>query len=96
MSDILLKLDERGRGAFYLEENKEMLGEMVVAVSGTAITVYHTEVDPKMAGQGLAKQMLERMVAYARENKLLVVPLCEYVHTQFKRHPDEYEDIWKK
>lgn len=96
MTEIQLKLDNRGRGAFYLEDNNEMLGEMVVGVSDTALTVYHTEVDPKMEGHGLAKQMLEKMVAYAREKKLLVIPLCEYVHSQFKRHPDEYADIWKK
>ena len=96
MSDIQLKLDSRGRGAFYIEENNVKIGEMVVGISGTALTVYHTEVDPEMEGNGFAKQMLDKMVAYARENKLQVIPLCEYVHAQFKRHPAEYEDIWKK
>ena len=96
MSDIQLKLDSRGRGAFYIEENNVKIGEMVVGISGTALTVYHTEVNPEMEGNGYAKQMLDKMVAYARENKLQVIPLCEYVHAQFKRHPAEYEDIWKK
>jgi len=96
MSDIQLKLDSRGRGAFYIEENNVKIGEMVVGISGTALTVYHTEVNPEMEGNGFAKQMLDKMVAYARENKLQVIPLCEYVHAQFKRHPAEYEDIWKK
>ena len=96
MSDIQLKLDSRGRGAFYIEENNVKIGEMVVGISGTALTVYHTEVEPEMEGKGFAKQMLDKMVAYARENKLQVIPLCEYVHAQFKRHPADYEDIWKK
>ena len=96
MSDIQLKLDSRGRGAFYIEENNVKIGEMVVGISGTALTVYHTEVNPEMEGNGFAKQMLDKMVAYARENKLQVIPLCEYVHAQFKRHPADYEDIWKK
>lgn len=96
MSEIQLKLDGRGRGAFYIEENNEMSGEMVIGISGTALTVYHTEVKPEMEGQGLAKQMLDKMVEYARDKKLQVVPLCEYVHVQFKRHPDEYADVWKK
>ena len=96
MTDIQLQLDARGRGAFYIEENKVKVGEMVVGVSGTALTVYHTEVNPEMEGQGYAKQMLEKMVSYAREKKIQVIPLCEYVHAQFKRHPDEYADVWKK
>ena len=96
MSEIKLKMDNRSRGAFVIEENGEKLGEMVVGVSETALTVYHTEVDPELEGQGFAKQMLDEMVAYAREKHLQVIPLCEYVHAQFKRHPDEFADVWKK
>lgn len=96
MSDIQLQLDTRGRGAFYIEEDKVKVGEMVVGISPTTLTVYHTEVNPELEGKGYAKQMLEKMVAYAREKKIQVIPLCEYVHTQFKRHADAYADVWKK
>lgn len=96
MGEIQLKLDQRGRGAFYIEESNEILGEMVVGFSETTLTVYHTEVDPKLEGKGFAKKMLEKMVAYAREKKLQVIPLCSYVHTYFKRHANDYSDIWKQ
>jgi predicted GNAT family acetyltransferase len=96
MAEVKLQLGERGRGSFYLEEQGEKIGEMVVGVSGTALTVYHTEVDPKHEGKGLAKQMFEAMVAYVRENNLTLIPLCQYVHAQLKRHPELYTDIWKK
>lgn len=58
--------------------------------------VYHTEVSSKAEGQGLAKLMLNAMVAYARANSLKVKPLCPYVHAQFKRYPADFEDIWLK
>ncbi len=96
MSEVKLRLDERKRGAFYIEEEGKQVGEMVIGVSETALTVYHTEVDENMSGKGLAKLMLDEMVDYARKHELQVVPLCEYVHVQFKRHPDEYQDVWKK
>jgi len=96
MADVRLELRESGRGAFYLEEGNEKLGEMVIGISGTALTVYHTEVDPQHEGKGLAKLMFDDMIKYVRENKLQLVPLCQYVHAQLKRHPELYEDIWKK
>ncbi|MGF1925978.1 MAG: N-acetyltransferase, partial [Bacteroidia bacterium] len=46
--------------------------------------------------KGLAKMMLNSMVAYARAHHIKVVPLCPYVHAQFKRHPQDFEDIWHK
>jgi predicted GNAT family acetyltransferase len=96
MSEVKLKLDNRRRGAFYVENEGKQVGEMVIGISETALTVYHTEVDPEMEGKGLARQMLDAMVSYARQEHLQVVPLCEYVHLQFRRHPDEFADVWKK
>jgi len=96
MSEVSLKLDNRRRGAFIVEEDGKQVGEMVIGISETALTVYHTEVDPAMEGKGLAKKLLDEMVKYARENQLQVIPLCQYVHAQFRRHPDQFEDIWKK
>jgi predicted GNAT family acetyltransferase len=77
-------------------DGDERIGEMLISISGKEMTVYHTEVVPKAEGKGLAKQMLNEMVAYARKNNLKVIALCPYVHAQFTRHPDEYADVWKK
>lgn len=95
MNAVQLVWDTGGKGFFEIEENGKRLGEMVVSVSGNRLTVYHTEVAPEAEGRGLAKKMLEEMVAYAREQHFKVIPLCPYVHAQFKRHPDTYADLWK-
>lgn len=94
MNDVALKLDPRGQGAFYIMEGTEQIAEMVISVAPTVLTVYHTEVAPKAEGQGLAKKLLETMVNYARSKGLKVIPLCPYVHAQFKRHPEQYRDVW--
>ncbi|MCF0069063.1 N-acetyltransferase [Dyadobacter sp. CY261] len=96
MAEIKFQLDNRRRGAFKVEEDGKQVGEMVIGLSETTLTVYHTEVDPEKEGRGLARQMLDAMVAYAREHGLQVLPLCEYVHGQFRRHPDDYADVWSK
>jgi hypothetical protein len=95
MEEIKLTLNERNSGAFTVEEDGEQVGEMVVDVRGKNLTVYHTEVAEKAEGKGYAKKMLNTMVGYAREHHLHVIPLCPFVHAQFKRHPADYADLWK-
>lgn len=96
MSDIQLKLNDAGHGAFVLEEEGDRLAEMEVGIRDGNMTVYHTEVAEVLKGQGIATKLLNEMVAYARQNHLKVIPLCPYVQAQFKRHPEQYNDIWNK
>ena len=94
MENVQLKLNEKGEGAFYFIEGGETIGEMVMDIKGSKLTVYHTEVKTEAEGKGIAKKLLSGMVKFARENSLKVVPLCPYVHLQFSRHPEEYGDVW--
>ncbi|WP_152267530.1 GNAT family N-acetyltransferase [Agriterribacter humi] len=96
MEDVKLELNEKGHGHFYILDGEEQVAEMVISIAGDMLTVYHTEVLPKAEGKGLAKQLLAAMVDHARKNGLKVIPLCPYVHAQFKRHPDDYADVWHK
>ena len=95
MEEVKLNLDEKSHGHFFINENDEQIAEMQIGISGSDLTVYHTEVSPKAEGRGLAKKLLSTMVDYARKNTLKVIALCPYVFAQFKRHPGEYEDVWK-
>ena len=96
MNDIELKFESNQRGAFVIEENNERIAEMAFGRQDNNLIIYHTEVNDKLKGQGTAGHLLERMVNFAREENLQVVPLCPYVLAQFKRHPERYEDIWNK
>jgi len=97
MNDVQLTVNPKGHGSFFITESDgEKMAEMVISVSGNHLTVYHTEVSPKAQGKGLAGELLKTMVAYARTHQLKVVPLCPYVHAQFKRHPELYNDIWEQ
>lgn len=89
-------INERNKGEIQLFSNDEKAGKMDISVIGSKLTVYHTEVNPEHEGKGFAKILLERLVSYARENDLKIKPLCPYVHAQFKRRPDEYDDVWLK
>lgn len=96
MNNVTLTLNDAGRGAFVIEENNERLGEMEIGINGTNLVVYHTEVSDKLKGQGAGGKLLEAMVAYARQHNLKVIPLCAYVLAQFKRHAEQYSDLWNQ
>jgi predicted GNAT family acetyltransferase len=94
MESIRLELNQRGDGAFYLMLDDKMIGKMLVGIANKDLFVYHTEAF--IEGQGFAKKLMTAMVSYAREHQMRVTPYCPYVHAQFKRHPEEYADIWNK
>jgi len=96
MHNIELKWDDKATGAFVIDEPEGRSAEMVFGISGEKMTVYHTEVADKHKGQGVAGQLFSKMVDYARQQNLQVLPRCAYVHAQFKRHPDQYSDIWNQ
>lgn len=96
MNNIELKLESNGRGAFVIEEGNERIAEMAISISGPNMTVFHTEVADKLKGQGVATKLLSTMVQYARDKNLKVIALCPYVLAQFKRHPEQYQDVWNQ
>lgn len=96
MAEVKFQNDGAEPDAFNLFDQDKKIGEMIVETIGDSLKVYHTEVDDDQAGKGYAKKLLDAMADYARSNQLKVIPLCSYVALQFKRHPDEYEDICNK
>jgi uncharacterized protein len=96
MGDIQMELNENGRGAFFMDDGGKRVAEMVFSISGENLTVYHTEVSETLKGKGVSSKLLETMVQYVRAHSLKVIPLCPYVNVQFKRHSDQYNDIWNK
>lgn len=84
------------RGEIQLFSDDKKAGKMDISIIGNKLTVYHTEVDDEYAGNGFAKLLLNQLVTYARENDLKIVPLCPYVYAQFKRNPEQYNDVWFK
>lgn len=96
MNDIELKVDKQGRGAFEIMDGSERVAEMNVGINEDNLTVFHTEVSPKLQGKGVAGQLLDEMVRYAREHNKKVIPLCAYVRAQFTRHKEKYADIWNQ
>lgn len=94
MEEIKLEINKHGDGAFYLLEDNAIVAKMLIGITGNDLNAYHTEAI--IEGKGFAKKLVEAMVAHARKHHLKVTPYCPYVHMQFKRHPEQYKDVWNK
>ena len=56
-----------------------------------SITFVHTAVPPQLEGKGLGKQLAVAGLQFARREGLVVVPLCPFVASYIKRHPEHLE-----
>lgn len=57
--------------------------------------ITHTFVDPSLRGQGIAGQLIESVVQHARQEGVLLKPVCSYARKKFFMTP-EYQEIQYK
>lgn len=77
------------KGAFFISRPEGgRIAEMTYSRANAALIIIdHTEVDPSLAGQGVGRKLLDALVAWARETKTKVMPLCPYAKAQFGKDP---------
>ena len=56
------------------------------------INYTHTEVPTELEGKGIGSFLAKHVLDYAREQHLMVMPLCPFIKSYIDRHP-EYADI---
>ena len=85
--DIQHREAKRG-GAFFIERDGQRIAEITYQWQDThKIVADHTWVDDSLRGQGIARQLLDVLVEFAREKQLKIVPVCSYVEVMFRREP---------
>lgn len=83
------------KGMFYVEEAGEILAEMDISLSPSALTILHTEVDEKLKGKNVGLQLVNYAAEYARSQQLIIIPLCPFAKAVFDKRRDEYTDVLK-
>lgn len=58
---------------------------------GKNFVITHVGVHPELRGQGVAGQIVEASLDYARENSLRVIPMCSYAAAYIRRNPRHAE-----
>jgi predicted GNAT family acetyltransferase len=89
----ITRTDETTHGAY----RAELLGggraaELTWVARGPLRIANHTYVPPELRGRGIAQQLVEALVADAREHGFRIVPQCSYVEALFRRRP-EWADL---
>lgn len=85
MNTTIEHLPERGRFQAVVE------GETCVCdyhLADGAMQITHTFVPPLLEGRGIAARLVAAALDHARGQGLKVVPICSYVRTYMRRHPE--------
>ncbi|WP_010288656.1 GNAT family N-acetyltransferase [Kurthia massiliensis] len=83
-------------GRFFIEDNGNTLAEITFTQPNDEFFIIdHTFVDDQLRGQGIANQLVKKVVDKARADDKTIIPLCPFAKGQFERIP-EYEDVWRK
>ncbi len=86
----ITKNEERSR--FEIRLDGELVG-LVDYYDDDGVRAFpHTEVDPTHQGKGLAGKLVGSALTTTREEGLKVDPICPYVATFIRRHP-QYADL---
>ncbi|MFA6701049.1 MAG: GNAT family N-acetyltransferase [Dysgonamonadaceae bacterium] len=93
--DVQLKLEKK-KGRFFINKDDAQIAELDFILEANVMDAYHTGVRKEFEGQGIAGILFDEMIKYARDNSYKVIPTCPYILAKFRRHPDDFAEIWVK
>jgi len=78
----------RGAHRYEVEVDGETAGFTRYVDAGAHRIFFHTEIDDRFAGRGLASTLVSRALEDTRAAGLRIVPVCPYVARYVKKHHD--------
>ena len=70
---------ESGLNMFYIgETEEEPLAKATYRIEDEKLYIDHVFVMPQLRGQGIAADLVEAVISYAKDKELQVVPICSY------------------
>lgn len=76
-------------------KNSEELAYLRYVENGNVLTIEHTEVSPKLEGQGIGKKLVAQAVEYARSENKTIDPQCPFANSVIEKTP-EFQDVLAK
>ncbi|WP_165066691.1 GNAT family N-acetyltransferase [Marisediminicola senii] len=91
MSTDVQHLESQNR--YVLNRDGEQVGLTDYRITGDAIYLTHTEVDPRLRGRGLGAEMVQGVLDQIKaDTGYRVVAACPFVRSWLDRHP-EYSEL---
>ena len=85
----LREAEDSGRMSYILDDSKREIGHLTFTIAPGRIAIAeHTVVDPSYQGLGFAGDLATVFFSYCIELGLRVRPLCPYIATYLRRHPE--------
>jgi uncharacterized protein len=77
---------------YEIRRDGELLGFAAYQKADRLIVFTHTEVEPDLEGQGIGGALVRGALDDVREQGLPVLPICPFVQSWMRRHP-EYAEL---
>jgi len=86
-----------GDSRFYKnDENENLICEILYSIEDSGIiSIDSTFVNDDYRGQGIAAQLVDRVVEMARAENKKIIPICPYAKGMFERNSSLYADVIK-
>jgi predicted GNAT family acetyltransferase len=82
---------KEGHNIFYIGESAEKNLAEITFEEKDYIVINHTFVNHSLRGQGIALQLVNKVVEYAKNKNKKVIPICSYAKKVMQSR--EYDDI---
>lgn len=81
--------DSGDHGTYYARvEGSSAIGRLTWTQRDGVRAAEHTIVPPEIGERGVAAQLVDALIADAREQGFKVKPVCSYVAAKFREHPE--------
>ena len=86
-------LDNPAESRYEVFSDGKLAGFALYKLHGERITMYHTEIDPAFAGEGLGGELAREALGDVRSRGLMVKPLCPFIAAFIGQHQGDYLDL---
>ena len=82
---------DKKRFELHIEDKIAFMDYMIVR--GNVMYLTHTEVPVGLEGKGVGSAIVSKVLKYIRENKYVMAPLCPFLASYLKKHPEMAKGI---
>jgi predicted GNAT family acetyltransferase len=88
--DLIFKhKEEENKGSFLFYDEEKMAAEMTYSkANGFIIIIDHTSVEAAYRNRDLGYRLVDKVVEFARDHKIKVMPLCPFAASVFQKNED--------